>query len=79
MPGLLELWMPILVSAVFVFIISSIIHMCLPIHKGDSVPLPGEEAILEAMRANNITPGDYMFPGAQSMQEMGTPEMLEKL
>ncbi len=35
MAFLTELWLPILLSAVFVFIVSSIIHMALPIHKGD--------------------------------------------
>ncbi len=35
MISLTELWLPILLSAVFVFIVSSILHMVISIHKGD--------------------------------------------
>ena len=35
MEFLSALWLPILLSAVFVFIVSSIIHMATPLHKGD--------------------------------------------
>lgn len=74
-----ELWLPILLSAVFVFIVSSVIHMALPIHKGDFKKLKNEDAVLAAMRANGVEPGAYMFPCAGSMKEMGSPEMIEKL
>lgn len=37
MEFLSELWMPIVVSAVFVFIASFLIHVVLPIHKGEWV------------------------------------------
>ena len=79
MISLLDLWLPILVAAVFVFLASSVIHMALPIHKGDYGKLPGEDKVLEAMRAQSVRPGSYMFPCAGSMKEMGTPEMVEKL
>ncbi|MHC4960449.1 MAG: hypothetical protein ACYTGN_19035 [Planctomycetota bacterium] len=78
MAFLTELWLPIVLSAVLVFVVSSIIHMALPIHKGDMQKLGGEEAVLESMRAQNVTPGSYMFPCAESMKAMGSPEMLEK-
>lgn len=72
------LWLAILVSAVFVFIVSSILHMVLPIHKNDFKKIPGEESVLAEMRKHNIQPGSYMFPCPDSMKEMGTPEMIEK-
>lgn len=75
---LLDLWLPILVSAVFVFIISSVLHMVIPIHKGDWKKFPGEEEVLAAMRTQGVIPGDYMFPWANSMKEMSTPQMVEK-
>lgn len=78
MEFLTELWLPILLSAVLVFVVSSIIHMALPIHKGDCRKLKNEDAVLEAMRANGVEPGAYMFPCAGSMKEMGSPEMVEK-
>ena len=79
MVALLDLWLPILLSAVFVFVASSVLHMLIPIHKGDFGKLPGEEAVLEGMRAQGVRPGSYGFPYAGSMKEMGTPEMIEKL
>lgn len=75
----LDLWLPILLSGVFVFIASSLLHMVIPIHKGDYVKLPGEERVLEALRAQGVRPGQYMFPCAPSMKDMGTPEMLQKM
>ena len=73
-----ELWVPILVSAVMVFIVSSVIHMLLPIHKKDCAKLPDEGRVLEALRGLGLAPGMYMFPHAGSMKECGSPEMLEK-
>jgi hypothetical protein len=78
MVPLVDLWLPILLSAVAVFIASSVIHMCLPFHKADCKGLPGEESILEAMRAQGVQPGEYGFPHAKSMKEMCSPEMIEK-
>jgi len=79
MVPLVDLWLPILVSAVAVFIVSSVVHMALPIHKGDMQKLPGEDALLAAMRAQKLAPGSYMFPCGSSMKDMGTPEMIAKL
>lgn len=79
MEFLTELWLPILLSAVFVFIASSIIHMALPYHKADVKQMAGEEAVLSAIRASGVAPGMYMFPCAGSMKEMCTPEMKAKV
>ncbi|MCB9899414.1 MAG: hypothetical protein H6825_15515 [Planctomycetes bacterium] len=69
-----QLWMPVLLSAVFVFVASSVIHMALPVHKGDMQKLPDEDAVGEAMRKAGVKPGDYLLPCPGSMKEMGTPE-----
>lgn len=74
-----DLWLPIVVSAVFVFVVSSVIHMALQIHKKDWQKLPNEDQVLAAIRAAGAKPGQYMFPCAGSMKEMGTPEMQAKL
>jgi len=79
MQFLSELWLPILLSAVFVFIVSSIIHMALPIHKGDVRKMKNEEAVLNALRSQGVGPGAYMFPGCNSMKEMGSPDLQAKL
>ena len=78
MVDLMALWLPILLSAVFVFIASSIIHMLLPYHKGDYGKLPEEEKLLEAMRQAGVSRGDYAFPCPDSPSEMHSPEMQEK-
>jgi len=75
---LIDLWLPILVSAVAVFIVSSIIHMFLGYHANDFKQLPKEDEAMNALRPLDIPPGDYMMPRAGSMKEMGSPEYLEK-
>jgi hypothetical protein len=74
----MDLWLPVLVAAALVFVASSIIHMCLPFHKKDFEKLPEEEGVMDAIRGHNVPPGEYYFPLASSMKEMGSPEMLEK-
>jgi len=48
MVSITALWLPILLSAVIVFVASSIIHMLLPIHKSDYRKLPDEEKVMDA-------------------------------
>jgi hypothetical protein len=79
MVPVLSLLIPIVVSAVFVFIASSVIHMATPFHKKDLKPLPDEEATMNALRALKIPPGDYAMPLARSMKDMGTPEFAAKM
>lgn len=79
MHALITLWMPILLSAVLVFVVSSIIHMALPWHKNDYPRVPNEERAREAIRALAIPPGDYMMPRCESRAEMGSPEFAEKV
>lgn len=75
---LAELWLPVLLSAVFVFIASSVIHMMSPMHKSDYRALPDEEAVLDALRAAKVGRGHYVFPHCKSMQEMASTEMKAK-
>jgi len=79
MVGLSALWMPILVSAVFVFIALSIIHAMLGWHKGDMTMVPGEDKVMETLRGLNVQPGDYRFPYSNSVDEMKTPAFAEKM
>jgi hypothetical protein len=78
MTTLAALWLPILLSAVFVFVASSLIHMVLQYHKRDYAKLGNEDAVLAALRQLGVAPGQYMFPCAGSMKEFGTPEMQAK-
>jgi len=78
MTTLAMLWLPVLLSAVFVFIISSIVHMVIPVHKNDYKGTPNEEQVRKAIRDAGVPPGQYMFPHAESMKECGSPEMIAK-
>jgi hypothetical protein len=74
-----SLLVPIVVSAVIVFIASSVIHMVLKYHANDVIALPNEKGAMDALRPLNIPPGNYVMPKAGSMKEMGSPEYVEKL
>src|SRR5262249_13411869 len=79
MTGLAALWLPILLSAVGVFLISSVIHMASPWHKSDYPKLANEDKVMDALRPLAIPPGDYFIPRPSSGAEMRSPEFLEKM
>jgi hypothetical protein len=79
MVPLSSLWLPVLLSAVIVFLASSVIHMVLPFHKKDWKKVPDEDAFLDAFRRLGIAPGDYAVPCARSPQDMKRPDFIEKL
>ncbi|UCD75560.1 MAG: hypothetical protein JSV91_01320 [Phycisphaerales bacterium] len=60
--SLVELWLPIVLSAVAVFIVAAVAHTVLPHHKGDWGKAPAEDDLLETLRSKGIGPGQYMFP-----------------
>lgn len=78
MVSIMSLWIPILLSAVVVFVVSSIIHMVLTYHRSDFKKLPKEDEVMAALRAYAIPPGDYLAPWAGSMEGMKDPAFLEK-
>jgi hypothetical protein len=79
MVSLAALWLPILLSAVFVFIASSVVHMVLAYHNRDYVKLPNEDAVRAAIRSGNPEPRQYIIPYCPSMKEMSAPEMQQKM
>ena len=79
MTGMHALWEPIVLSAVIVFIVSSVIHMMTPWHKSDYAKLASQDAIMDALRPFAIPPGDYMLPRPNDMQDMRSPEFKEKV
>jgi hypothetical protein len=74
---LAALWLPILLSAVIVFIASSIMHMVLPYHKSDAHQLPDEDKLLTSLRGAGLQRGIYMFPYCNP-KDMKSPAMVEK-
>jgi len=79
MTGLFSLWLPILLSSVIVFVVSSVIHMASPWHKSDYPKVPNEDRVRDALRPLGIPPGDYMVPRAASAEEMRAPAFAEKM
>ena len=79
MVSVASLWLPILVSAAIVFIVSSVMHMVLTYHKSDAGPLPDEDGARDALRPLEIPPGDYVIPYAADSREMGSDEYTEKV
>jgi hypothetical protein len=77
MVTLAALWLPILLSAVIVFIASSIMHMVLPYHRSDYVRLPDEDGVTAALRTAGVKRGRYIFPHC-THENMKSPEVVEK-
>ena len=78
MVSVVSLAIPILLSAVIVFVASSIIHMVLQIHRGDFRKVPDEDNVMEALRRFKIGPGDYVMPHPGSPAAMSDPAFLAK-
>jgi hypothetical protein len=72
------LWLPILLSAVLVFVVSSVIHMVLKYHNSDYRQFPNEDAVRAAIRSGNPSPGQYVTPHVMDMKLMNTPEVRQK-
>jgi hypothetical protein len=67
---MLPLWLPILLSAAAVWVVSIIFGMALPHHKQDWIGLPapqgGEDGFMDDLRKRGIKPGNYLFPDFRS-------------
>jgi hypothetical protein len=72
------LWLPIVLSAVLVFVVSAIIHMALKYHNRDYTKLPNEDAVRAALRTGTPEPRQYIIPYCPDPKEMESPEMQQK-
>jgi hypothetical protein len=77
MVPLASLWLPILLSAVLVFLASSVLHMVLKFHRADYAKLPNEDAVMDVLRP--VPPADYVVPYAGGPEGMKDPAFLEKV
>jgi hypothetical protein len=75
MADLFQLWLPILVSAVLVFVASSLIHMVFKWHNSDYRKLANEPAVAAALGASAPAPGLYSLPHCIDMKDMQAPDM----
>lgn len=72
-----NLWLPIVLSAIIVFVASSLMHMLLKYHQSDYRQLPNEENVRTTLRADNLTRGLYVFPYC-THKDMKSPALMEK-
>ncbi len=73
-----SLWLPIVLSAAMVFVLSFILHMVLPFHRADYRKVPSEDQVMESLRRFNLPPGDYMMPAVGAPAEMKSPASVAK-
>ncbi|HEX7939003.1 MAG TPA: hypothetical protein VF483_08405 [Gemmatimonadaceae bacterium] len=77
-PFIALVW-PTLLSAVAVFIVSSLMHMVSSWHRSDYVGLPDEDGFRKAVTPMKIPPGDYFVPKPGGMAQMKDPAFIAKL
>lgn len=75
----MELWKPILVGGLGMFVMSALVWTVMPHHRKEWQPLPNEDAVADAIRAGNLRPGLYHIPHMADMKAMGTPEGIGKM
>ena len=76
---LLPLWLPILLSAAAVWIVSIIFGMALPHHKRDFIGLPDEDGFMDYIRGSGIKPGNYLFPDFRDPKSMKSEKVQKAL
>ncbi len=74
-----ELWLPIVLSAFFLFVASAVIWMAGPHHKKEWLPMPGEDDVLAALRRSGAAPGGYLLPKAFDSAAMKDPAFQKKI
>lgn len=80
MVSLAQLWLPIVLSGVFVFIASSILHMVLRFwHAPECKGFSNEDEVAAALRKGNAGAGLYMIPycSPEAMKDPATQEKLK--
>ena len=77
MVSLAQLWLPIVVAAVGVFVASSLIHMIFKWHNSDYRKLPNEDDVRKVVGGSNA-PGQYFIPYCTDPSEFKKPEVVQK-
>ena len=75
--SILDLWMPILVSSVLVWILSAMVWMVFGWHKSDYSQTRDEQAARAALKG--LSPGMYTVPYCADQKDMAKPEMQQKM
>lgn len=73
---IVSLWLPILLSAFFVLMASLVVWTVL--HRSDYKGLPDEDALLKALKPQDLKPGQYNFPNLTSRADLKKPEVIKQ-
>ena len=76
---ILPLWLPILLSAAAVWLISLVFGMALPHHKQDWIGLSDEDGLMDFIRRNGIKPGNYLFPDFRTREALKSAKVEKAL
>jgi hypothetical protein len=73
-----QLLAPIALSAVFIFIASSILHMALKWHNADYKKLANEDEVRAVIRKGSPAAAEYVIPHCMDGKDARSPEMMRK-
>lgn len=73
-----SLWLPVVVSAVAVWLVSAILHMVLKYHRADYRQLSDEESVAQGIRKAGPAPGLYVMPYCTDMAQMKDPAVRKR-
>jgi len=76
---IMDFWLPIVLATVLCFVAGAVLHMAVPLHKGDWKKLPDEDGLIAALRTAGLQPGNYMFPHMSAPELMKDPAFTAKL
>jgi len=78
MNGIFQLWLPILASAVLIFIASNLIHMIFKWHNSGYQKMVNEDDVRAVIRADAPLPGQYILPHCKDRKDMQDAAMQNK-
>jgi hypothetical protein len=73
-----SLWLPVVVSAVAVWLVSAVLHMVLKYHRADYRQLAEEEGVGHTLRKAASSPGVYFIPYCADMSQMKDPAVRKR-
>lgn len=78
MNSLMQLWLPMVLSAAAVWFWSFLSWAILPIHKNDHKGVPNEDGFMAKLREFNLAPGAYAFPHCGDHKNKNDPAFQAK-